>query len=88
MPQVLVGSLTPCLIHITVTWAPCSASLGATYTGEWKDDKCHGYGNMNYASGARYTGEWKDDLRHGQGTYRYADGTKRMGEWKDGNPVP
>ena len=37
--------------------------------GEWKDDKRHGNGHMEYANGDKYTGEWVADERTQNGVY-------------------
>ena len=56
-------------------------SDGTLYTGKWKGDKRHGYGEMKYAHGrTTYKGEFKDGLKHGQGLYKWADGA-----WYDGH---
>ena len=47
---------------------------GATYVGEYKNDKINGQGTYTYADGDTYVGEFKDDERNGQGTYTFADG--------------
>ena len=40
---------------------------GATYTGDWLNNKIHGYGIMNYADGYTYEGEWENHKRNGKG---------------------
>ena len=42
-----------------------------TFTGEWKDDKMHGKGEIVYKNGEKYVGEWRDNQKYGQGTYYF-----------------
>ena len=35
--------------------------------GEFKDDKCHGYGVYLEKNGDKYEGDWKNGLKHGKG---------------------
>ena len=35
----------------------------STYTGEWKDNKKHGKGEIKYTNGRCYDGEWQDDMK-------------------------
>ena len=44
--------------------------------GEWKDNKRHGNGHMEYANGDTYTGDWVNDKREGHGVYVYKSGTR------------
>ena len=47
---------------------------GATYVGEFKNYKPHGYGNFSWTNGDKYFGEWKDGKSHGSGSKIWADG--------------
>jgi hypothetical protein len=39
------------------------------YTGEWKNNKMHGFGVLTYENGSTaYEGEWENDEFHGKGT--------------------
>ena len=75
-------------IFVSLMW--CTISIAETkyypngneYTGEFKDDKRHGQGTLEYSFWKKYVGEWKDDKRHGQGTL-VDDGTTYIGGWKD-----
>ena len=58
---------------------------GASYEGECRDGKKHGWGTHIYASGEVYEGQWEDDKRHGQGKYVYSHGGVYEGEWRDHN---
>ena len=58
---------------------------GASYEGECRDGKKHGWGTNIYASGEVYEGEWEDDKRHGPGKYLYSHGGVYEGEWRDHN---
>jgi len=48
---------------------PTGARLrGASYNGEWQDNKKDGYGVQVYPNGEKYEGQWGSGLRHGEGT--------------------
>ena len=49
---------------------------GATYEGEWLNDKEHGSGIFTWANGARYEGDFSDGLPSGHGILTWADGTR------------
>ena len=57
--------------------------LVETYKGEWKNDKRHGYGIIEFSDGYSYVGEWSENMRHGLGVATYPDETKLEGEWKN-----
>lgn len=64
------------------------------YTGEWKEGKRHGEGNLVWVQAdwtgsyevQYYTGGWENDVRHGQGFETSILGVRdyKNGEWKDG----
>ena len=37
--------------------------------GEWKDDKRHGNGHMEYEDDVTYTGDWVNDEHEGHGVW-------------------
>lgn len=39
----------------------------ASYTGEWKQNRYNGHGEMMYLNGTSYTGEWLNHKAHGMG---------------------
>jgi len=41
---------------------------GSSYTGDWKDNKKHGYGTFISSSGTKYEGDWEENKRTGKGT--------------------
>ena len=43
--------------------------------GQWKDNKRHGNGTMNFENGNKYIGDFLDDGKTGQGVYIYVDGS-------------
>lgn len=49
-------------------------SHGDEFTGEFKDGKPHGYGEMRYRSGALHQGYWVDGVPEGYGRYVDAAG--------------
>ncbi|XP_060937015.1 MORN repeat-containing protein 2 [Limanda limanda] len=59
--------------QITANWI--------VYTGEWRQDKMHGKGTLQYPSGVMYKGEFKDNMLHGMGTYTFQDGSKYKGQF-------
>jgi hypothetical protein len=44
--------------------------------GQFKDNKKHGKGKIDYHTGDKYTGAWIDDNRTGQGVYIFANGDR------------
>jgi hypothetical protein len=47
---------------------------GASYEGDFVNDKYEGHGTYTWDDGDNYTGEWKDGKRNGKGAYRQMDG--------------
>jgi hypothetical protein len=45
-----------------------------TYTGQFKNGKADGRGEVVHSNGNRYVGEVKEDKYNGQGIFYYADG--------------
>jgi hypothetical protein len=37
------------------------------YTGDWRDDKCHGHGTYTFADSTFYEGNWTDNTFDGDG---------------------
>ena len=61
---------------------------GASYQGEWKDDKKSGFGTATNADGTKYEGEWKHNKYDGKGTF-YVKKRKNyvrqyIGMWRNG----
>ena len=54
-----------------------------TYTGQFKNGKGDGRGEVVHSNGSRYVGEVKEDKYNGQGIF-YDAGDKYVGERKDG----
>ena len=44
----------------------------ATYVGEFKDGKKHGYGVKTWKNGDQYIGQFENDVKHGHGIYKWA----------------
>jgi len=57
---------------------------GATYEGEWVNDKREGKGIYRSADGDVYEGTFVNDDKDGQGTYIWKSGTKYVGGFKNG----
>ena len=56
---------------------------GATYVGEFKNFKPHGYGSFSWSNGDKYFGEWKDGKSNGSGTKIWTDGREYSGFFKN-----
>jgi hypothetical protein len=54
-----------------------------SFTGEWKDDKQHGFGVLRGPTG-EYKGHFEFDLPHGQGTRTWRDGSTYTGMYDRG----
>lgn len=55
--------------------------FSTVYSGDWLDNKFHGFGQMLYSNNNIYEGDWKHGMRHGEGTLRFHDGSKYRGSW-------
>ena len=53
-------------------------------SGEYSDDRRHGYGDMTKANGRRYIGEFVQGRRHGKGQMSFPNGDKYTGDWQRG----
>lgn len=52
------------------------------YIGEWRADKRHGKGRMEWTSGAVYEGQFREDQRHFvTGTMQFLNGDRYEGAW-------
>ncbi|PAA54650.1 hypothetical protein BOX15_Mlig019695g1, partial [Macrostomum lignano] len=60
---------------------PNGAGYKKQYSGGWKADKRHGYGENWYGENEYYEGEFYADKRSGWGRMYYADGSVYEGEW-------
>ena len=80
------SSLPPCPAN--APWNNCYGERqlpsGATYIGEWKEDKRHGQGSSTWPDGQQYIGSWKVDVADGRGIATWPDGDKYEGEWLKG----
>jgi serine/threonine protein kinase len=65
-------------------WGTLTDDGGHEYIGEFKDNKKHGQGAINFAKGDKYIGEFKYGKRHGLGTYTHANGAQYIGEYRYG----
>lgn len=57
---------------------------GASYEGNFVNNKYHGKGKYVWDDGDQYEGEWKEGERYGKGIFTQADGTLEMGMFVDG----
>eukprot|EP00930_Biecheleria_cincta_P034348 TRINITY_DN23751_c0_g1_i1.p1 TRINITY_DN23751_c0_g1~~TRINITY_DN23751_c0_g1_i1.p1 ORF type:complete len:1257 (-),score=207.81 TRINITY_DN23751_c0_g1_i1:177-3947(-) len=51
----------------TYTYAGGSHEIYKQYSGQWREDKKHGYGVLFYRNGGVYVGQWIDNRKHGLG---------------------
>ena len=58
---------------------------GRKYSGEYLDDKKHGYGVFTWSDGRMYKGQWKNGKQDGIGIFIDEDQVERAGEWKEGS---
>jgi len=64
-------------------------AAGASYHGEWVDNKKNGYGVQVFPNGEKYEGQWGNGLRNGEGTLWVPVGKAKklrklyVGGWKD-----
>lgn len=61
-----------------------SGETAGFYTGYVTEDKCDGWGEMQYVNGNIYAGEWSENQQNGYGTMYYADGSSQSGIWENG----
>jgi hypothetical protein len=55
----------------------------ARYSGQFLNQKPHGFGKAEYGDGSFYEGEWLNGKWHGQGSMTLASGTQLIGTWQD-----
>ena len=58
-------------------------ATGCFYSGEWLEDKRHGYGDENYQCGSIYKGKFSNGAKQGHGTFTMSSGYTYSGEWLD-----
>lgn len=63
--------------EFTMSW------FDGVYTGQIKDGKPHGEGELILPDGHIYKGEWVNGKKHGKGTYIYPSGYQFIGKWED-----
>jgi hypothetical protein len=56
---------------------------GASYVGQWVNDKRTGTGKFTFACNDVYEGEWLDNKYHGQGKYTSAESDEYEGQWHE-----
>ena len=56
---------------------------GNVYNGEFRNNKQHGNGTLEYQNGDRYEGQWQNDMFHGVGTFKDTSGNEYSGDWKE-----
>mmetsp|Transcript_83372 Transcript_83372/g.232505 ORF Transcript_83372/g.232505 Transcript_83372/m.232505 type:complete len:300 (+) Transcript_83372:101-1000(+) len=56
---------------------------GATYKGQWRGNRRHGYGVQRWADGAMYEGQWRWNNASGHGRFQYKEHhTSYIGQWR------
>ena len=51
------------------------------YTGDWKEDEQHGYGQEQWPDGAKYEGFYDQGRKHGRGKLIFPEGSYYDGEF-------
>ena len=60
------------------------ALTGSEYTGDWKDDLMHGFGQYRFANGDTYVGEYHNGQRSGEKCkYKFSNSDLYVGGWKE-----
>ena len=54
------------------------------YSGGWKNNQLHGYGEFSWANGKKFTGNYEFDLKAGKGRFEWPDGKVYDGMWSKG----
>jgi len=54
---------------------------GATYLGQWYDNRRHGYGKQTWPDGSIYQGQWQENCAAGHGRFMHHDGDIYIGQW-------
>ena len=54
------------------------------YSGSYKSDKKHGYGEFTWATGSYYKGNYVHDQKTGYGEMYWVDGSIYRGFWDQG----
>uniref|UniRef100_A0A672QPZ2 MORN repeat-containing protein 4 n=1 Tax=Sinocyclocheilus grahami TaxID=75366 RepID=A0A672QPZ2_SINGR len=69
---------------MTLTRGSFTYSSGEEYTGEWKEGRRHGKGELKFADGTCYKGHFENGLFHGSGVLVFPDGSRYEGEFAQG----
>ena len=59
-------------------------SDGRIYTGQWKNNQMHGYGEFLWKEGKKYYGFYSYDKKNGFGIYYWPGDKYYIGFWRDG----
>lgn len=54
------------------------------YSGEYVNDKKHGFGEFSWQTGGLYRGNYVNDAKQGYGEMQWADGSIYRGTWDKG----
>ena len=65
-------------------WKKSGEEDANQYTGKYKADKKHGYGEFEWGTGSKYKGDYINDLKEGYGEMYWADGSIYRGFWING----
>ncbi|KAG7334096.1 hypothetical protein KOW79_002503 [Hemibagrus wyckioides] len=69
---------------MTLTRGSFTYSTGEEYSGEWKEGKRHGVGQLKFSDGTCYRGHFENGLFHGSGVLMFPDGSRYEGEFAQG----
>jgi len=79
--------LPECPTDRNARWDMCNGrqtySDGSSYSGEFRNNRRHGYGVYSHPNGERYRGEWIDGVSEGQGVQTYSNGSTYYGAFRN-----
>ncbi|XP_046885120.1 MORN repeat-containing protein 4 isoform X1 [Hypomesus transpacificus] len=61
---------------MTLTKGTFTYASGEEYSGEWKEGRRHGTGQLKFSDGTCYTGQFEKGLFHGSGVLLFQDGSR------------
>ena len=65
-------------------WKKSGDDVTNQFTGRYKNDTKHGYGEFEWGTGSKYKGDYSNDKKKGYGEMYWADGDIYRGFWDDG----
>ena len=65
-------------------WKKTGSDDANQYTGQYKQDMKHGYGEFEWGTGSAYKGRYVNDKKKGYGEMHWSDGSIYRGFWANG----